>query len=397
VQRLGLLLGHRIKVRSAHGRGSVFAVEVQIPRDVAAARVDPSSPPTQTPTVLTTPTATILVVEDDPEVRELLDLLLRAKGYRVVTVAEGVAANDAVENGQLRPDLILADYNLPNGMNGLQVAARLREACGRSVPVIVLTGDISSATLRAIALQNCTHLHKPMKPAALLAEIERLLTGRATEPEKPPNVTAPKDPTATIHIVDDDAEIRRALRAVLEAEGWRVADFDSCEAFLAAHTLGEHGCLLIDAYLPGMTGLQLLDRLAIEKDPLPAIMITGNSDVAVAVAAMKAGACDFIEKPVTPAELIASIGSALERSRDAATARTQQAELQHRFDRLTQRQRQILALVLAGHPSKNIAADLGISQRTVENHRAAIMQKSGARSLPGLARLALASSQFREG
>ncbi|MDP9097271.1 MAG: LuxR C-terminal-related transcriptional regulator, partial [Pseudomonadota bacterium] len=127
-------------------------------------------------------------------------------------------------------------------------------------------------------------------------------------------------------------------------------------------------------------------------DALPTIMITGSSDVAMAVLAMKAGAADFIEKPISALDLIASIDRALERSRDSCKLLAWQASAAGHIADLTPRQHQIMDLVLAGHPSKNIAADLGISQRTVENHRASIMKTTGTRSLPALARLALAAS-----
>jgi two-component system CheB/CheR fusion protein len=141
-----------------------------------------------------------------------------------------------------------------------------------------------------------------------------------------------------------------------------------------------------------MDGLDLLRHLRVAGDALPSIMITGNSDVPMAVEAMKAGADDFIEKPVGYRELLAAVDKALEHSRDAAkrVAWRQTAAL-HIAD-LTPRQREIMHRVLAGQPSKNIAADLGISQRTVENHRASIMKRTGSRSLPALARLAVTAA-----
>ena len=195
-----------------------------------------------------------------------------------------------------------------------------------------------------------------------------------------------------VYVVDDNADVRDGIRGVLEAEGLIVEDYDACEEFLNAYRPGREACLLIDAYLPGMSGLELLQRLREAGYQLPAIMITGNSDVQMAVQAMKSGASDFIEKPVSRAELLASIGRALEQARDSSilTARRQTAAAY--IASLTPRQQQIMERVLAGEPSKNIAADFGISQRTVENHRAAIMKKTGAKSLPALARLALAAS-----
>jgi two-component system CheB/CheR fusion protein len=141
-----------------------------------------------------------------------------------------------------------------------------------------------------------------------------------------------------------------------------------------------------------MSGLDLLKRLRDRGDRLPAIMITGSSDVSMAVQAMKAGAMDFIEKPIGRDELVASIEHAVDISRDSNKLLAWQESAADNIAGLTTRQRQIMEMVLAGHPSKNIAADLGISQRTVENHRAAIMKKTGAKSLPALARLALTAA-----
>ena len=145
---------------------------------------------------------------------------------------------------------------------------------------------------------------------------------------------------------------------------------------------GREGCLLVDALMPGMSGIELIERLKAEGHRLPAIVITGNGAVPMAVQAMKAGAVDFIEKPVGHEELLASVERALDQTRDTATLSASRETAATRVASLTTRQRQILDLVLAGHPSKNIAADLGISQRTVDNHRAAIMKKTGSKSLP---------------
>ncbi len=144
--------------------------------------------------------------------------------------------------------------------------------------------------------------------------------------------------------------------------------------------------------MPGMGGLDILRRLKDEGHRLPAIMITGDSDVQMAVRAMKAGAADFIEKPFSREELLASISRALERTPDSAEASDHRNVAATRLANLTKRERQILELILAGHPNKNIAMDLGVSQRTIENHRAAIMKKAGVRSLAALVRLALAAT-----
>jgi two-component system CheB/CheR fusion protein len=334
-----------------------------------------------------------LVVEDDPGLRELLELILRDESHHAATARDGAAALEFVARGAFRPDLILADYDLP-GVNGLQLIARLRENLHRQIPAIILTGDISTRTSRDIARQNCVRLIKPVSLSKLTQTIQRLLptphSASTAAAGIPAEVASPSGATV-IFIVDDDSHVREHMRAVLEDAGWTAEAYSTCEAFLEAYRPGSEACLVIDAYLPGMNGLGLLHHLRAANHRLPAIMITGYSDVPMAVQAMKAGALDFIEKPVGNAELLASIERALEQSRDATKLSAWRADAANHIAALTSRQRQVLDLVLAGHPSKNIAVDLCISQRTVETHRGAIMRKTGTKSVAALARLALAA------
>jgi len=292
-------------------------------------------------------------------------------------------------------DLVLADYNLPNGMNGVEVAQKLRHDLDRQIPFIILTGDTTIEALRNIATHDCVLFNKPVKLRELIRAIEKLLKQppSSAKAEHGPTVGAPADFTGpTILVVDDDDRIRAVLRAVLEDDGRLVDTFASCEEFLVAFDPEKPALLLIDAYLPGMSGLELLEKLRHDGHRLPAIMITGNSDVTMAVQAMKAGASDFIEKPVGRDELIRSINLALELSADSSKAAQWREAAVNHLAGLTPRQRDVMERVLAGHPSKNIAADLGISQRTVENHRASIMKRTGSKSLPALARLALVAA-----
>jgi two-component system CheB/CheR fusion protein len=295
-----------------------------------------------------------------------------------------------LERGAIRPDLILTDFNLPNGLNGLQLAAALRKKFGLGTPVIILTGDISTETLRGIASAKCEQLNKPVNVQELTNVIQRLLPAARTQT---PAFAAVGTLVPVIFVVDDDRNIRDAIRSTLEDEGWVVEDFASCEAFLETYRAGSEACLLVDAYLPGMSGLELLSRLHEAGHRLPAIMMTGDSDVQIAVQAMRAGASDFVEKPIGRHDLLDSIERALEQSRDSNKLIAWRESAANHIAGLTPRQREIMDLVLAGHPSKNIAADLGISQRTVENHRAEIMTRTGAKSLPALARLALAAAR----
>jgi len=390
VQRLANLLGHGISVRSEPGRGSVFSIEVPI-GERAAPQARGSAGIALSATRPIRRTGAILIIEDDPEVRELLEWSLREAGHRTTIASAGTAAIQLAAGGMAQPDLILADFNLPGGMDGLQAAGRLREAYNHAIPVVILTGDISSGTLREIADQGFLQLNKPVKPGALFEAIGRLLPVAPAAPADPVVRPAPEGGGPVIYIVDDDHQLRGALREVLEAEGRTVMDFESCEAFLEARRPGGEACLLVDAYLPGMSGLALLEHLKAAGDSLASIMITGASDVPMAVQAMKAGARDFIEKPIGADDLIAAIDRALELSRDRGKRVAWRDDAAAHMAALTPRQLEIMDMVLAGHPSKNIAADLGISQRTVENHRAAIMQKTGSKSLPALARLALAA------
>jgi len=395
VQRLGELLGHRVRVHSRPGKGSVFAIEVPIPKAHGGSkpRMQMASGMTPEPDAELHRKGKVLVIEDDPEVRDLLVLLLRGEGHRVAIATEAAGALDFIARGGLRPDVILTDYNLPGGMSGLEAIARIRERLHHQLPAIVLTGDISTETLRQACAQDCIRLNKPVKLPDLARLIQTLLPP-ARPRAAPANVDsgAPASgPKPVIFVIDDDPQVREGLRSVLEDDGRIVADYATAEAFLAAYQPSDEGCLLVDAYLPGMSGLELLERLQTEGRQIPAIMITANSDVTIAVQAMKAGALDFIEKPVAMEDLLASVDMALDQSQDATKLHAWRTDAAQRVAGLTHRQHEVMDMVLAGHPSKNIAADLGISQRTVETHRASIMKKTGSKSLPALARMALAA------
>jgi two-component system, chemotaxis family, CheB/CheR fusion protein len=395
VQRLGNLLGHRVSVRSRPGKGSVFAIEVMLPPRGNAPRLELHRRGKDDGIVEgVRRTGAILVIEDDPDLRVSLKHVLTDEGHHAVTAPDGTAALELVAQGTVRPDLILTDYHLPKGMNGLQVTAKLREKLHYQIPVIVLTGDISTRTLREIAQHDCARLSKPAKSKELTQVIQRLLqiSQSAAHPQAPHAAEAASSTEPeVIFVIDDDCHIREGIRSVLKEDGQTVEDYPTCEAFLEAYRPGRAACLLIDAYLPGMNGLELLQQLHDAGHRLPAIMITGNADVSMAVQAMKAGASDFIEKPISPGELVISVQRALEQSRDSNKLFVWRETAAKYIASLTQRQRQVMESVLAGKPNKIVAADLGISQRTVENHRASIMKKTGSKSLPALARLALAA------
>jgi two-component system CheB/CheR fusion protein len=172
VKHLADMLGHKVHVRSEIGRGSAFSIEIVRP---------PSTPASTRPPApygidaTTTRNADILIVDDDPDVRDLFKMYLSEEGHRAVAAPDGPAALRLLDQRLSEPELLLADYNLPGGMDGLTVAARIREKLGRDIPVIIVTGDISSGTLRAVAKQNCVHLIKPVKLLELTRQIQRLL------------------------------------------------------------------------------------------------------------------------------------------------------------------------------------------------------------------------------
>jgi two-component system CheB/CheR fusion protein len=390
VKSLGELLGHPIRVRSRPGKGSVFSIEV--PTALAGDPISTMPPAAEAPVVSGrrhSRSRTILIIEDDPEIRDHLELFLGEDGYETMTAIDGPAALAMLADAKRRPDLVLADYNLPNGLSGVEVSQRVWQEFNLQIPFIILTGDISTDALRDIARHDCVQFNKPVKLRELTQAIEKLLAKPLAPLAARPLEVQTTARKPKVFVVDDDDQVRGAISVVLEDDGHIVGAYSSCEAFLEAFRPSKDACLLIDAYLPGMTGLELLGKLRAEGHNLPAIMITGDSDVAMAVEAMKAGATDFIEKPISREQLIASLDRALELSRDSNKVLEWRESAATHLAGLTPRQVQVMEMVLAGHPSKNIAADLGISRRTVENHRGRIMKRTGSKSLPALARLAL--------
>ncbi|WP_066710263.1 response regulator transcription factor [Celeribacter ethanolicus] len=195
-----------------------------------------------------------------------------------------------------------------------------------------------------------------------------------------------------IHIVDDDRAVREGLGFLLGSLGLEIETHSSALAFLdALDATATVGCILADVRMPGMSGLELLDELAQRQCPLPVIMITGHGDVPMAVKAMRAGAMDFFEKPVQGMALIERIKEALELSRSRSHEAFERAEIATRIESLTAREAEVARAVVKGLQNKQIAHDLGISQKTVEIHRHNAMEKLGARSAADLVRLVMAA------
>ena len=195
-----------------------------------------------------------------------------------------------------------------------------------------------------------------------------------------------------VFIVDDDEALRDSLRWLLESVGLRVEAHDSANSFLQSYYPGQSGCLLLDVRMPGMSGLELQEQLESRDVRLPVVIMTGHGDVSMAVRALKAGALDFIEKPFDDELLLASIQRALLLDVEQRKNRATRAEILARLAQLTRREHQVMELVTIGKANKQIASELNVSAKTVEAHRAHVMEKMQANSLAELVRMSMLAS-----
>lgn len=201
----------------------------------------------------------------------------------------------------------------------------------------------------------------------------------------------------TVFVVDDDEGVRNSLRFLLKSVGLATAALASASEFLDTYKPNQPGCLVLDVRMPGMSGLELQQQLNLRGAVIPVIFITGHGDIPMAVEAMQQGAFDFLQKPFRDQDLIDRIQRALERDARNRAALDQHARIRERLDSLTPREREVLALMTRGRPNKIMAAELGVSQRTVEIHRARVMEKSGAASLAQLVRMVMDLEADRPG
>ena len=195
-------------------------------------------------------------------------------------------------------------------------------------------------------------------------------------------------PAATVFIVDDDPAVRDSLTLMIEQEDIAVEAFESAETFLAACRAEHRGCAIIDIHMPGMDGMQLQEALSERGILLPIIFLTGHGDIPMSVRAIKAGAVDFLTKPVTRELLMECVRTAIQAGARMFARFANNQEAMSRLANLTGREREVMALAVNGHPNKEIARRMGISHRTVEIHKSKIMSKTGAANLLDLARIA---------
>ncbi|MEO5607290.1 MAG: response regulator transcription factor [Polaromonas sp.] len=199
----------------------------------------------------------------------------------------------------------------------------------------------------------------------------------------------------TVYVVDDDEGVRDSLQWLLEGKDYRVRCFDSAENFLSRYDAREVACLIVDIRMAGMSGLELQDRLIERKSPLPIVFITGHGDVPMAVDTMKKGAMDFIQKPFDEDQLLQVVERMLEHAHGAFVDQQQAASRDALMARLTTREAQVLERIVAGRLNKQIADDLGISIKTVEAHRANIMEKLNANTVADLLKIALGAQTIK--
>lgn len=202
-----------------------------------------------------------------------------------------------------------------------------------------------------------------------------------------------KDLSQTVFIVDDDEAVRNSLRLLLKSVGLVPVALGSAREFIDKYDPAQSGCLVLDVRMPGMSGIELQESLNLQGAIIPVIFVTGHGDVPMAVEAMQAGAFDFLQKPFRDQDLIDRIQRALEKDRAIRAALGERELIRLRFESLTPREREVLALVASGKPNKIMAADLGVSQRTIEIHRARVMEKMGATSLAQLVRMVIDLSE----
>lgn len=206
---------------------------------------------------------------------------------------------------------------------------------------------------------------------------------------KPEKALSESKERAVVFVVDDDVSVRESLEALIGWAGWQAETFESAQTFLARPRISAPCCLVLDVSLPGLSGLELQRLIAAERLDMPIIFITGHGDIPMSVQAMKAGAVEFLTKPIDDEALLVAIRHAVERSRAALDAESETRALHDRYEALTPREREVMLLVVSGLLNKQVGTKLGISEITVKAHRGKMMQKMEADSLADLVRMSI--------
>ena len=325
VKRLSTLLDLSIRARPHSGSGLAFSVDVPT-RSISQANVMHDIPSHGVTVERGSAKGTVAVVSNNPLDREALTLLLKESGYEAVSV---IADDDKVRlqaPRTMQPELIVGDFSSLAAHVAGRIVEELRSQLGQGTPAVLITGGSWGVAESDAISQPVAYLARPVTAEEITAQVAQSLDA-ARRHLAAPHARRRVASFQTTFIVDDDRLLRDGLSSLLKSRGERVEAYQTGESFLADYTPVRRGCLVLDDKLPGMRGIELLERLKVEGATLPTVMITGHGDVSIAVRAMKAGAIDYLEKPLFHERLLSAIDYALELDRGSAEALAHRQQL----------------------------------------------------------------------